>query len=83
MLNIRYATLTDVPVLYFLIHEMSEYEHLPFLITEQVLASDGFGAQLFVRPQFRKNQIGWALLSRVATLAQQESCIGVMLHVLD
>ena len=119
MLNIRYATLTDVPALYSLIQEMSEYEHLPFSITEQILAIDGFGAQprframiaefddqpagyafffesystfqgrglfledLFVRPQFRKNQIGWALLSRVARVAQQERCFGVMLHVLD
>jgi GNAT superfamily N-acetyltransferase len=96
MLNIRCATLTDVPALHSLIQEMSEYEHLPFSITEQILASDGFGVQprframiaefddqpagyaffesystfqgrglfledLFVRPQFRKNQIGWAL----------------------
>ena len=97
---------------------MSEYEHLPFSITEQILASDGFGVQprframiaefddqpagyafffesystfqgrglfledLFVRPQFRKNQIGWELLSRVARVAKQERCFGVMLHVL-
>ena len=118
MLNIRNATLTDVPALHSLIQEMSEYEHLPCLITEQILASDGFGVQprframiaefddqpagyafffesystfqgrglfledLFVRPQFRKNQIGWLLLSRVARVAQQERCFGVMLHVL-
>jgi GNAT superfamily N-acetyltransferase len=42
-----------------------------------------FLEDLFVRPQFRKNKIGWALLSRVATIAQEESCFGVMLHVLD
>jgi hypothetical protein len=28
---------------------MSEYEHLPFSITEQILAIDGFGVQ----PRFR------------------------------
>ena len=49
MLNIRDATLTDVPTLHSLIHQMSEYEHLPFSITEQILASDGFGVQ----PRFR------------------------------
>ena len=49
ILNIRYATLTDVPALYSLIQEMSEYEHLPFSITEQILAIDGFGVQ----PRFR------------------------------
>lgn len=89
---------------------MAEYEHLPLLITDQILANDGFGPQtrfrvliaefdgepagyafffdsystfqgrglfledLFVRPQFRKNKIGRALLSRVAAIAQQESC---------
>jgi GNAT superfamily N-acetyltransferase len=41
-----------------------------------------FFEDLFVRPQFRKNKIGRALLSRVAAIAQQESCFGVMLHVL-
>jgi hypothetical protein len=49
ILNIRYATLTDVPALYSLIQEMSEYEHLPFSIAEQILAIDGFGVQ----PRFR------------------------------
>jgi GNAT superfamily N-acetyltransferase len=118
MLNIRQATAEDVPTLHSLIQEMAEYEHLPLLITEQILANDGFGPQtrfrvliaefdgepagyafffdsystfqgrglfledLFVRPQFRKNKIGRALLSRVAAIAQQESCFGVMLHVL-
>jgi hypothetical protein len=28
-----------------LIQEMAKYEHLPFLMTEEILASDGFGAQ--------------------------------------
>jgi len=118
MLNIRQANLSDVPVLRSLIQEMADYECLPFLITEQTLASDGFGAQakfrvliadfngepagyafffdsystfqgrglfledLFVRPQFRKNKIGRALLSHVAAIAQEESCFGVMFHVL-
>jgi GNAT superfamily N-acetyltransferase len=119
MLNIRQGNLNDVPILRSLIQEMAEYEHLPFLMTEQMLARDGFGAQarfrvliaefddepagyafffdsystfqgrglfledLFVRPQFRKNKIGLALLARVAAIARQESCFGVMLHVLD
>jgi GNAT superfamily N-acetyltransferase len=118
MLNIRQANLSDVRVLRSLIQEMADYECLPFLITEQTLASDGFGAQakfrvliadfngepagyafffdsystfqgrglfledLFVRPQFRKNKIGRALLSHVAAIAQEESCFGVMFHVL-
>lgn len=42
-----------------------------------------FLEDLFVRPQFRKNKVGRALLSRVAAIAQQEACFGVMLHVLD
>lgn len=119
MLNIHQANLSDIPRLHSLIQEMAEYEHLPFSMTEQTLASDGFGAHprfrvliaefddapagyafffdsystfqgrglfledLFVRPQFRKHKIGWALLSRVAAIALQESCFGVMLHVLD
>ena len=45
MLTIRQANLNDVPVLHSLIQEMAEYEHLPFLMTEQILTSDGFGAQ--------------------------------------
>jgi len=42
-----------------------------------------FLEDLYVRPQFRKNKVGRALLSRVAAIAQQEACFGVMLHVLD
>jgi GNAT superfamily N-acetyltransferase len=38
---------------------------------------------LFVRAQFRKHRIGQALFSRVAAIALQEGCFGVMLHVLD
>jgi len=119
VLTIRQANLNDVPMLHSLIQEMAEYEHLPFFMTEQILTSDGFGAQprfrvliaefddepagyafffdsystfqgrglfledLFVRSQFRKNKIGGALLSRVAAIAREESCFGVMLHVLD
>jgi GNAT superfamily N-acetyltransferase len=118
MLNIRLASLIDVPLLRSLIQEMADYERLPLLITEEILARDGFGARakfrvlladfdgepagyafffdsystfqgrglfledLFVRPQFRKNKIGRALLSRVAAIAQQESCFAVMFHVL-
>jgi GNAT superfamily N-acetyltransferase len=119
VLSIRQAKLTDVPMLHSLIREMAEYEHLPFLMTNEILTSDGFGAQpkfraliaefdeepagyafffdsystfqgrglfledLFVRPKFRKNKIGGALLSRVADIAQEERCFGIMLHVLD
>ena len=42
-----------------------------------------FLEDLFVRPRFRKNKVGLALLSRVAAIAEQEHCFGVMLHVLD
>jgi GNAT superfamily N-acetyltransferase len=42
-----------------------------------------FLEDLFVRPRFRKNKVGRALLSRVAAIARQEACFGVMLHVLD
>ena len=119
MLNIRQATVEDVPTLHSLIQEMAEYEHLPLLITEQTLTNDGFGVQakfrvliaefakdpagyafffdsystfqgrglfledLFVRPKYRKNKIGRALISRVATIAEKENCFGIMLHVLD
>jgi GNAT superfamily N-acetyltransferase len=119
MLNIRQATAEDVPTLHSLIQEMAEYEHLPLLITEQILTNDGFGVQakfrvliaefggnpagyafffdsystfqgrslfledLFVRPEFRKNKIGRALFSRVAAIAIQENCFGIMLHALD
>ena len=42
-----------------------------------------FLEDLFVRPKYRKNKVGRALISRVATIAQQENCFGIMLHVLD
>lgn len=42
-----------------------------------------FLEDLFVRPEYRKNRIGRALLSRVAALAQEEDCFGIMLHVLN
>jgi len=42
-----------------------------------------FLEDLFVRPQFRKNKVGRALLSHVARIAQQEDCFGIMLHVLN
>jgi GNAT superfamily N-acetyltransferase len=119
MLNIRQAILNDVPLLRSLIQEMADYERLSLVISEQTLASDGFGTQpmfraliadfdgesagyafffdsystfqgrglfledLFVRPQFRKNKVGLALFSRVAAIAEEERCFGVMLHVLD
>src|SRR5450755_2010303 len=34
-----------------------------------------FLEDLFVRPQFRKNKVGLALLSRVAAIAQLENCL--------
>jgi GNAT superfamily N-acetyltransferase len=119
MLNIHQADRKDVANLFSLIQEMAEYEHLPCLVTEQILANDGFGVRpkfrvlvaefdgepagyafffdsystfqgrglfledLFVRPQYRKNRIGQALLSRVAAIAEEESCFGVMFHVLN
>jgi GNAT superfamily N-acetyltransferase len=49
MLNIRQANLKDIPTLLSLIQEMAEYERLPCLVTEKILANDGFGAQ----PKFR------------------------------
>jgi GNAT superfamily N-acetyltransferase len=42
-----------------------------------------FLEDLFVRPEFRKNKIGRALFSRVAAIAIQENCFGIMLLVLD
>jgi hypothetical protein len=45
MLDIRQANLNDVPLLHSLIKEMADYEQLSLLISEQTLASDGFGAQ--------------------------------------
>jgi GNAT superfamily N-acetyltransferase len=42
-----------------------------------------FLEDLFVRPEFRKNKIGRALFFRVAAIAIQENCFGIMLHVLD
>jgi GNAT superfamily N-acetyltransferase len=119
MLNIRQANLKDIPTLLSLIQEMAEYERLPCLVTEQILANDGFGARpkfrvlmaefddepagyafffdsystfkgrglfledLFVRPRFRKNKVGLALLSSVAAIAEEESCFGITFHVLD
>ncbi len=49
MLNIRQSSPNDVPMLRSLIQEMADYERLRLLITEQTLASDGFG----VRAKFR------------------------------
>jgi hypothetical protein len=49
MLNIRRAILNDVPLLHSLIQEMADYERLSLLISEQTLASNGFGTQ----PMFR------------------------------
>lgn len=42
-----------------------------------------FLEDLFVRPKYRKNKIGRALISRVAAIAEQDNCFGIMLHVLD
>ena len=41
-----------------------------------------FLEDLFVRPQFRGQKIGDALLSRVAAVARDEECFGIMLNVL-
>ena len=42
-----------------------------------------FLEDLYVRPQFRKNKVCRALLSRVVAIAQQEDCFGIMFQVLD
>lgn len=42
-----------------------------------------FLEDLFVRPEFRKNGIGKALLAKVARIARDESCYGVRWEVLD
>ena len=63
MLNIRQATAEDVPTLHSLIQEMAEYEHLPLLITEQILTNDGFGVQAKFRvliAEFGGNPAGYA-----------------------
>jgi GNAT superfamily N-acetyltransferase len=41
-----------------------------------------FLEDLFVRPKFRARKVGDALLSRVASVAHQEGCFGIMLNVL-
>ena len=55
MLSIRSANRNDVALLKTLIHEMGEYEHLPILITEEVLVREGFGPQ----PGFRALIAEW------------------------
>jgi GNAT superfamily N-acetyltransferase len=57
MLSVRPATLDDVPLLMNLSHELAEYKHEPtaILITEEVLAKGGFGAQ----PKFRALIAEW------------------------
>ena len=42
-----------------------------------------FLEDLYVRPQFRGKKIGDALLARVAQIALDENCFGIMLNVLD
>jgi GNAT superfamily N-acetyltransferase len=42
-----------------------------------------FLEDLYVRPRFRKKKVGHALLSRVAAIAEDESCFGIIFHVLD
>jgi len=42
-----------------------------------------FLEDLFVRPQFRGQKVGDALLSHVAAVARNEACFGIMLTVLD
>jgi GNAT superfamily N-acetyltransferase len=41
-----------------------------------------FLEDLFVRTQFRGKKVGDALLSRVAAVAREEGCFGIMLNVL-
>jgi GNAT superfamily N-acetyltransferase len=41
-----------------------------------------FLEDLFVRPKFRARKVGDALLSRVANVAHEEGCFGIMLNVL-
>ena len=41
-----------------------------------------FLEDLFVRPKFRGQKVGDALLSRVAVVARDEGCFGIMLNVL-
>jgi GNAT superfamily N-acetyltransferase len=41
-----------------------------------------FLEDLFVRPKFRGQKVGDALLSRVAVIARDEGCFGIMLNVL-
>jgi hypothetical protein len=55
MLNIHQADRKDVPTPISFIRGMAEYERLPFLVTEQILADDGFGAQ----PKFRVLMAGF------------------------
>ncbi len=119
MLSIRTANRNDMALLGTLIQEMAEYEKLPCLITEEVLARDGFGGtqpafssliaewdghpagyafffysystfkgrglfleDLFVRAQFRSRAVGDALLSRVAAIARNQGCFGIVFNVL-
>ena len=55
MLSIRSATASDVAVLSTMIHEMARYERLPLSMTQEQLASDGFGP----KPQFRVILAEW------------------------
>ena len=42
-----------------------------------------FLEDLYVSPQFRGKKVGKALLSRVAAIASQQDCFGIMFNVLD
>ncbi|HZR55489.1 MAG TPA: GNAT family N-acetyltransferase [Terriglobales bacterium] len=55
MLTIRPATRDDVPVLKTMIEEFATFERLPFNVTEENLARDGFGTN----PKFRVLIAAW------------------------
>lgn len=42
-----------------------------------------FLEDIFVRSEYRKNKMGQALFARVAAVAKNEGCFGVIFHVLD
>lgn len=55
MLSIRPALAGDVPALNILIHELAEFERLPYVVTEEDLLRDGFGES----PRFRALVAEW------------------------
>jgi len=122
MLNIRRATIDDIPLILEFIRELAEYERAPeeAVATAEDLRRDGFSGEprfhveiaewesepagfalwffnystwmgkpglyledLFVRPRFRKNGIGRALLTHLATVALEKGCGRYQWQVLD